>query len=297
MNMRQKNLDFVAFRSAKVAFVAFRSAKVAGIKGHVSPRSYVLACLTLLTCLMLPTVLLADDANPVESAGRSLRRAQRFPWYDAQRDELRRVDVAPRRDSAAANRDSTWEEDDASTTSNWQFNFSGLPDLFWSIMQGLAWTLLAALLIGLTALLVWAFMRSEGRWGGGDGTELSVHRASDVDRVESLPFQLKRPQSDLLAEARRHYEAGNYGEAIIYLFSYQLVQLDKQQLIHLTKGKTNRQYLREIRRRPVLSGLLENTMVAFEDVFFGHHALERERFETCWRGLDQFHQQIEQATS
>lgn len=293
MSMRQDN----------PAKVACRSAKVARAERGVAPRSWRFACLgPLAACLALwaclfPAALLADDTDPVESAGRSLRRAQRFPWYDAQRDELRRVDVAPRRDSAAANRDSTWEEDEDSAASNWQFDFAGIPDLFWSIMQGLAWTLLAALLIGLAALLVWAFLRSEGRWGGGDGTELSIRRASDVDRVESLPFQLKRPQSDLLAEARRQYQAGNYGEAIIYLFSYQLVQLDKQQLIHLTKGKTNRQYLREIRRRPVLSGLLENTMVAFEDVFFGHHALERERFETCWRGLDEFHQQLEQATS
>ena len=51
---------------------------------------------------------------------------------------------------------------------------------------------------------------------------------------------------DLLAEARRHYQAGNYGAAIVYLFSFQLVQLDQRQIIRLAKGKTNRQYLREV---------------------------------------------------
>lgn len=243
-----------------------------------------------------PAGLAAQESGPVESGGRALRNTQRFPWYDAKRDELRRIDVAPRRDSAAANRDSTWE-DDGTVAPNGSFNFSGFPQVFWSIMQGLAWTMLALLLVGLVALLVWAFLRGEGRWGGDDSRHLSIQRSSDVDRVEKLPFQVNRPDADLLAEARRHYEAGNYGEAVIYLFSYQLIQLDKQHLIHLTKGKTNRQYLREIRRRPVLRELLETTMVAFEDVFFGHHPLDRDRFETCWRGLDEFHQQMQQATS
>jgi hypothetical protein len=118
----------------------------------------------------------------------------------------------------------------------------------------------------------------------------------DIDRVESLPFQLKAPQTDLLSEARRHYEAGNYKDAIIYLYSYQLVELDKHQLIRLTKGKTNRQYLREIRRRGDLFGTLQTSMLAFEDVFFGNHSLERGRFESCWNGLDAFHRSLEQAT-
>ncbi len=75
---------------------------------------------------------------------------------------------------------------------------------------------------------------------------------------------------DLLAEARRHYQAGNYGAAIVYLFSFQLVQLDKRQIIRLAKGKTNRQYLREVGPRAALLRLVEQTMVAFEDVFFGN---------------------------
>jgi hypothetical protein len=29
-------------------------------------------------------------------------------------------------------------------------------------------------------------------------------------------------------------------------------------------------------------------MVAFEDVFFGNHPLDRNRFESCWTRLDEF---------
>ena len=35
-------------------------------------------------------------------------------------------------------------------------------------------------------------------------------------------------------------------------------------------------------------------MLAFEDVFFGHHELSQQRFEQCWEDLDRFHQQLEQ---
>ncbi len=33
-------------------------------------------------------------------------------------------------------------------------------------------------------------------------------------------------------------------------------------------------------------------MLAFEDVFFGHYQLTRERFEACWHRLDEFHQLV-----
>jgi hypothetical protein len=72
--------------------------------------------------------------------------------------------------------------------------------------------------------------------------------------------------------------------------------LDKRQLIRLTRGKTNRQYLGEIWGRADVRAILERTMVAFEDVFFGHHVLERARFESCWTRLAEFHQRIEEAT-
>ncbi len=100
-----------------------------------------------------------------------------------------------------------------------------------------------------------------------------------------------------MGEARRHYEQGNYSEAIIYLFSYELVQLDKFALIRLARGKTNRQYLREVPRRPELRSPLERTMVAFEGVFFGSRLLDRAGFEACWQQLPQFEEQLRTAPS
>jgi hypothetical protein len=147
------------------------------------------------------------------------------------------------------------------------------------------------LIVGLIVLLMKTFLQGEQTQTAA-GTKF-IDTSSDVDRVEDLPFQLKRPTGDFLSEAQRLYEAGKYSDAIVYLFSYQLVALDKRHVIRLAKGKTNRQYLRETRSREPLKQLLQRTMISFEDVFFGHHELSRERFEESWQRLDEFHQQLE----
>ena len=74
--------------------------------------------------------------------------------------------------------------------------------------------------------------------------------------------------------------------AIIYLFSHQLLQLDRRQVIHLTKGKTNRQYLREI-GRPPLRQLLTRPWWPLR-TRFRPSRLDRWRFEGCWSRLPEF---------
>ena len=76
-----------------------------------------------------------------------------------------------------------------------------------------------------------------------------------------------------------------------------LVELDKQGLIRLTKGKTNRQYLREVAAIDELRQILQRTMIAFEDVFFGNKDLTRAAFEECWRELDVFERRMLEAVA
>ena len=68
-------------------------------------------------------------------------------------------------------------------------------------------------------------------------------------------------------------------------------------MIRLAKGKTNRQYLREITRsgRRALGDILEQTLLAFEDVFFGDRELPRDRFEACWQQLAEFDRLLQQS--
>ncbi|MBP86787.1 MAG: hypothetical protein CMJ64_08730 [Planctomycetaceae bacterium] len=235
---------------------------------------------------------LAED-QAVEAGAEALQGPISFPWYDAESDGIRRIDVKPPAD--LKNRQSEWLLK-AKQKKKKKANNAALSEAFWMFMRILGWTAVAIAFVAVGYLLVRAFLMAETENAGpAAARKEEADPRGDVDRVESLPFQLQQPLHDLLSEARRHYEAGNFAEAIVYLYSYQLVELDKHQLIRLTKGKTNRQYLREVRRRGDLSGLLRRSMLMFEDVFFGNHAIERSRFESVWQELDTFHHGLEQA--
>jgi hypothetical protein len=222
---------------------------------------------------------LAIAQDPV-ATGRDVLSAKSYPWYDSSKDAARplltpKPPAPPKANKAAP----------AALTR--PGSFSG----FGAVLQVLGWIALAALITAIIVLAARAFV-------GREVTETQARRVvqtlKQADKVEHLPVQVQADEGDFLATARRHYEAGNYSQAIIYLFSYQLLQLDHHQIIRLAKGKTNRQYLRETKRRPELRGLVEATMVAFEDVFFGKHALDRARFEACWNQLPAFQHQLQQ---
>jgi hypothetical protein len=208
-----------------------------------------------------------------------------FPWYDKQSDAPRPLRLKTVEDDTE-NRESDWEKAPPKTAAPVRW-----PNVSWlaRVLQILGITALVALLVLAVILIARAFLTEEVTETAGSKV---VETGRDVDRVEHLPFQLRKPTGDFLSEARRLYEAGEYSEAVLYLYSHFLVQLDRQQVIRLAKGKTNRQYLRETRPRPVLYQILEITMVSFEDVFFGHHKISRKQFEESWNRLAEFEEEL-----
>lgn len=219
--------------------------------------------------VLLPLLPLGlAEADQATTAGRkALDHWWGYPWYDAASDGVRRVEITPPRNPPRPD-----------TAAN-----PGLPDV---LVQWAAWIGIALLLGGLVYVLLQAYLRR--RLGSPSGDATDAAETDQTRQIESLASAVRGGRQDLLAEARRHYQQGNYGQAVVYLFSFQLVQLDKRQILRLSKGKTNRQYLRELGSRSALRQLLEQTMSAFEDVFFGHHPLDRERFEACWSRLEEF---------
>jgi hypothetical protein len=245
----------------------------------------------LLLALLLP--LAAVSAEPLTddqavSAGKdALSRVARFPWYDRREDKVRRLHLTPRDDADSENRGSKWTNTNPTTATP---GGGTRTSFFGPLFQWVGITTLVLLLGVLAFLVAKAFLKDEL-------TESSVQRkvvetAAGADRVEALPLKGRAPAGDLLAEARRLYEAGQFSEAIIYLFSHELLQLDNNHLIRLAKGKTNRQYLREVRQRPLIQSILESTMIAFEDAFFGKKALTRDRFEQCWQHWNELHTEL-----
>jgi len=233
----------------------------------------------------------------VEAGQQALQGGPSYPWYDEEKDELRRVDVQPNPKPPQA-REWEWkpEEPDSSTPNVQAPNLSGF-GAFWNILWWAVVITMILIFVVLLFLMVRAMLNREESASEVIDEIDPVGKQDDVDRVEELPFKVRRPKSNLLDEAREQYEAGNYGEAVIYLFSYQLLELDKGQFIRLTRGKTNRQYMRELKGESALQGIVEPTMLAFEDVFFGNHPLTKDRFEVCWNHMDEFHGYVQEVAA
>lgn len=239
------------------------------------------------------TTMSSDAA--VEAAADGLKREARFPWYDAESDELRPLRL---REKETPSDLKNWaaKKKVKKAKGNWDWFWDLFPNInFANGMSTFMQVAVYGFLVALLLIAIYVLANSEVAKAFLNPSRVEEEEedaVTDEQRMENLPFDIRRPRADLLSEARRLYEAGRYGEAIVYLFSYQLLQLDKNQWIRLAKGKTNRQYLREIRHGRDLRGILQKTMVPFEDFFFGHYQIEKERFESCWSRLDEFHQLV-----
>jgi len=226
----------------------------------------------------------ADDASadPVEQGRTSLRRLGSVPWYDASNDSLRPLQEPS----------SWWWWLDGWGSRGTSAGSFGLG----SIMRFIAWSALAVVLVVLVIFVVRRLTHQEFP----ALTSINVHKRSTAavaSLVERLPVSLDAPVVDFLEHARQLYGQQRYNEAIVYFFCYQLVELDRKHFIRLARGKTNRQYLRELRAHRSLQPLVERTMVAFEDVFFGKHPLGREQFEACWHQLPEFNTMTQQSAA
>lgn len=231
-----------------------------------------LAAAARLIVLMVATSAMAkaDLSKPdvaVESAKKPLAGSPQITWYDPKTDDFRAAKVEPPAPPSRRNPGDM----------NW---------LMW-----LGWGLLALLLGYLIFLLVTSFLHREVQFR----TEVvNASVGGDIiARVEELPVTLSKSPADYLDEAQRLYRKGDYAQAIIYLFSHQLLQLDRRHWLRLIKGKTNRQYLREVRRSAsphatTLADMFEGTVLLFEEVFFGKRLPPRSAIDAVWREIEHF---------
>lgn len=240
---------------------------------------------------MAPRASTADDTSKSDSikAGKdALSSGSRFPWYDRRKDDVRRLNVVPRQ--TTDDRGTQWAASPNAPTAP---TTGARPR--WGLLPGLLqWAGITALvlMLGLIAYLIaTSFLKDEVSETA--SVRKVVESRRDADRVEALPFHVRAATNDFLAEASRLYQEGKYSEAIVYLFSFELVELDRHHVIRLAKGKTNRQYVRETRHRPLLRAVLETTMIAFEDAFFGNKMLSRETFERSWSRVNEFRLELE----
>lgn len=153
----------------------------------------------------------------------------------------------------------------------------------------MVWIILGATLVGLAIFLAATSMRTWRR-----SKQTTIPKAIEIDpaRMVDLPFEAQAEMRDPLAYARMWLERGDYDGAMLFIYGYMLLALDRAGKIVLHRGKTNRMYLFELNDQRLLRELLQPAMLAFEDQFFGRHAITRERCLRIWEKLDDFHRAL-----
>lgn len=212
-----------------------------------------------------------------------------MPWIDQDSGELIPHGVQERQPALTRDRTSIPEKlvKKASPATNWNFGGLGFLSAFGPAMVYGFLFLAAALLIGL---MIWIFMNS--RIDIGSGNDISRPDRSLAESIRQLPFEMDATQGDFRQQAHSAYQAGDFRKALIFLFSHVLVTLDQEKLVRLKKGKTNRQYLRELSPSPQLAGYYGDVMVPFEQTFFGDYPITKDVFEQCWQGLHEFQNSV-----
>ncbi len=247
--------------------------------------------------LSLPTIHADEGSQP--DADRAIKSIGQQTWYDRQADGYApprvrdSVDNPLRTQGWIAEKSNEKKIQQAKNAqagkggSNWNFGFQNLdPTLFSSLMIAV----LAIALVSVIVLLTYHSLRNymPNRWEA-NNKKKSIE--IDPAKVSDLPFDVQQAtHENPLAEAEALMRAGDYSRAIIFLYGYMLLALDQSRAIELQRGKTNRMYLSELKRQLELRELVETTMLAFEEVYFGKHPLTREQFLASWNQLDKFHE-------
>ncbi len=237
----------------------------------------VVACLGLLT----------TRAVAQEDPARDALRGGAYPWYNKEADGVRKIELLPQAvdDFEPPNRKLSYFPKIRTIPPGGGGPTGPRGSFLGPLLNVIGYMALFA----VCAVLIWMvgnrFLRREITES--KATKV-VETSRKVDQVQKLPMQLASHEGDFLSMARSLMAQGNYGQAIIYLYAHQLVSLDERHLIRLSKGKTNRQYLRELRKQAPVASLVEGTITLFEDAFFGKKLITEAQFLVCWNQLDQF---------
>lgn len=219
--------------------------------------------------LFLSLAILVQEtrAEITPEAARAALRRGGFPWYDAEKDDIKptRVQKPP-------------QERELDPTIRW------IP---WSSV-GIMLVTLAIVAAVLLAYFAWR------HWKPWQGREQIARRITAQLRELPLVPEESPQEEDLLKAAERAAAVGDYRRAIIWLYAYQLTELDRHRVIRLMKGKTNRQYLRELGRQSPIQRLLERTIVTFEEVYFGGRTISAETYDMCYREIPRFQQWLKE---
>ena len=221
-------------------------------------------------------------ANGAAANERALRKVfdegKRAPWYDAETGGIKPVTVLPEKNEADHRKSRFSWTPPTKNSPRWNW---GLPAWFRTAMWWTVWIALALVLIGLGYAIALAVMRSRSSLPKAEKME-----TWDPEKIEQLPFELANAPDDLMAAARASFEMGDLRQAVILLFSQQLICLDQFDLIQLAKGKTNGFYLMELAGVSEIKSQMRVSVRVFEEVYFGGRMPTETQVRQMWEHTD-----------
>lgn len=223
----------------------------------------------------------AASAEPDASPTRSALAKGEYPWYDIPGDRLKAV-VAP------PSRMASWFQ----SFERWMSGmFQLIGDFFGRIARAMNLPTITSpenlvpiflIVVGTVSLIILIWWL----WNSGsfirDTRDVLDPSIGIGGRVSMLPAEMASAfPLDPWAEAEERRRRGDFTGAIIFLFAYQLLELDRLGLIRLAPGGTGRTYVMSL-----ADSKLRVPMVAslglFEMAYYGHKAVTASSFERVW---------------
>ena len=239
--------------------------------------SGILRCLLVLVTLVL-VPLPAAEADPARDA----LSTHAPPWYDAKSDDWKRIAVpAPKK---------TDEHDDSS-------GYGGGGSALGSVFS---WLMIAVVVLA-TAWLIWQLVRNlASERGAPIAEERRAAVARAVADLSALPFADAQSAKDPEAALERAIAERDWRRAVAWSYALHLVELDHAGALRVSKGTTNRGYLRmlaawtEERATPrTLTPLLNDAVSTFERTWFGHHPADQTLVQSLELGRLHLHEILE----
>lgn len=140
--------------------------------------------------------------------------------------------------------------------------YSGYPVLYWTVV-----VVLAAALVGILTHL---YLGLRGQFGA------EPHR-----QPRGAPVSTDMPSDNRVARARRAASAGQFGQAIVWLYMAAIWHLDRRSLIAVSRADTNRQILHRLRDHPDLIATLGPLSEAVEAISYGGHRPTADEFDSA----------------
>ena len=258
-------------------------------------------CNIRIFCLLLATVAtsLMLNAGDLNSDSPSQDVLESSIWFDADQASLKPVPFDPKADDSI-NRDSRWLPK-PKRVRNAPAPAAAATGGGLGLSNWLGWLLLALIAVLLIGLLAVVISKAETpeliQMGANADGKIQLPSQQMAERIKHLPTELRRTDVDLRSEAERLMQSGNFDHAIILLFGHQLLLLDHFGLLRLSRGKTNRKYVREsISADRDIGERLRLTADAFERSYFGRHSIDPAEFDELWQSNSELESRLQQRT-